>query len=212
MYCMFLNDLTGKAPVRFVYMVPVVESARAAKQNISWAAQALWAGNIRSTLARAKITSACLLHVDAVLKRWQRMWPLLVAVDRGRWARINAGVSPGMVCSLVLLSRASRRVAASGERSSWSTYRAYSAAEEEAPMFAANLMEFGLVVGMVVGGMVFSAKGIIHRPTLVHLWLQMIILLRYMIVQPILEKVTMHPALHIVTMDRSKCKARTGIM
>ncbi len=32
---MFLNDLTGKAPVRSMYMIPVVESARAAKQNIS---------------------------------------------------------------------------------------------------------------------------------------------------------------------------------
>jgi hypothetical protein len=47
------------------------------------------------------------------------MWPLLVAVDQGRWEQINAGVSPGMVCISVLLSRASRRVAASGEHSSW---------------------------------------------------------------------------------------------
>jgi hypothetical protein len=30
---MFLNDLTGKAPVSSMYMVPVVASARAAKQN-----------------------------------------------------------------------------------------------------------------------------------------------------------------------------------
>ncbi len=36
---------------------------RAAKQNISWTAQALWVGNIRSTLAWARITSACLLLV-----------------------------------------------------------------------------------------------------------------------------------------------------
>ena len=140
------------------------------------------------------------------------MWPLSVAVDQGRWVQINAGISPGMVCSLVLLSRASRRVAASGERSSWSTYRAYSAAEEEAPMFAANLMEFGLVVGMVVGGVVFLAKGIIHRPVRVHLWLQMIIMPRYTIVQPILEKVVVHPTLHILTMDRSEWEARPGIM
>jgi hypothetical protein len=116
---MFLNDLTGKAPVRSVYMVPVVESVRVAKQNISWAAQALWVGNIQSTLTRAKITSACLLRIDSVLERWQRMWPLLVAVDQGRWAQMNAGISPGMVCSLVLLSRARRRVAAGGEHSSW---------------------------------------------------------------------------------------------
>jgi hypothetical protein len=68
------------------------------------------------------------------------------------------------------------------------------------------------VVGMVVGGVVFSAKGIIHRPVRVHLWPQMIILPGYTIVQPILEKVAVHPALHIVTMDRSECKARPGIM
>ncbi len=79
-------------------------------------------------------------------------------------------------------------------------------------MFAANLMEIGLVVGMVVGGVVFSAKGIIHRPLRVHLWLQTIIWPRYMIVQPILEKVTVHPALHIVMADRSKWEARPGIM
>ncbi len=116
---MVLNDPTGKAPVRSVYMVPVVASVRAAKQNISWAAQASWAGNIRSTSAWARIMSACLLRVDAVLKRWQCMWPLSVAVDQGRWVQINAGISPGMVCSSVLLSRASRRVAAGGEHSSW---------------------------------------------------------------------------------------------
>ncbi len=78
--------------------------------------------------------------------------------------------------------------------------------------FAANSMEFGLVVGMVVGGVVFSAKGVIHRSVWVHLWPQMIVLPRYTIVQPILEKVTVHPALHIVTTDRSECKARPGIM
>ncbi len=81
-----------------------------------------------------------------------------------------------------------------------------------ASTFATNLMEFGLVVGMVVGGVVFSAKGFIHRPVRVHLWPQMIVLLRYTIVQPVLEKVTMHPMLHIVMTDRSKCKARPGIM
>ncbi len=81
-----------------------------------------------------------------------------------------------------------------------------------ASTFAANSMEIGLVVGMVVGGVVFSAKGIIHRPVRKHLWPQTIVLPRYTIVQLILEKVTVHPALHIVTMDRSKWEARSGIM
>jgi hypothetical protein len=57
---------------------------------------------------------------------------------------------------------------------------------------------------MLVGGVVFSAKGIIHRPVHVLLWPQTIVWWQYMIVQPILEKVTVHVALHIVTMDRSK--------
>jgi hypothetical protein len=73
-------------------------------------------------------------------------------------------------------------------------------------------MEFGLVVGMEVGGVVMSAKGITHSPVQVHMWPQMIVLPWYMIMQPILEKVTVHPALHIVITDRSKCKARPGIM
>ncbi len=81
---MFLNDLTGKAPVRSVYMVPVVVSARVAKQNISWATQALWAGNIQLNLAQARMTLLCLLCVDAVLAWWQCIWSLLVAVDWGR--------------------------------------------------------------------------------------------------------------------------------
>ncbi len=116
MYCIFLKDLTGKAPVRSVYMVPVMALARAAKQNISWTAQASWAGNIQSTLVWARIMSACLLHVDAVLERWRRIWPLSVAVDLGRWEHINNNVRPGMVFSLVLLSRASSSVVAGGKQ------------------------------------------------------------------------------------------------
>ncbi len=73
-------------------------------------------------------------------------------------------------------------------------------------------MEIGLVVDMEVGGVVISVKGIIHSPVQVHLWPQTTVLPRYMNVQPILEKVMVHPALHIVMMDRSKCKARPGIM
>ncbi len=118
MYCIYLKDLAGKVPVRSVYMVPVVASARAENQNISWTAQASWAGNIQSTLAQARIMSACLLHVDALLECWRRMWPLLVAVDLGRWKQINNDVRPGMVCSSILLSRASSSMAAGGEQRS----------------------------------------------------------------------------------------------
>jgi hypothetical protein len=86
------------------------------------------------------------------------------------------------------------------------------AAKEVASMFVANSMEIGLVVGMVVGGVVFSAEGIIRRPVRVHLWEQMIVLPRYTIVQPILEEVMVHPALHFVTTDRREWEARSGIM
>ncbi len=37
---MFLKDQTGKEPVMSVYIVLSMASARAAKQNISWTAQA----------------------------------------------------------------------------------------------------------------------------------------------------------------------------
>jgi hypothetical protein len=79
-------------------------------------------------------------------------------------------------------------------------------------MFAANSVEIGLVVGMVAGGVVFSAKGIIHKPLRMHSWPQTTVRPQYMIVQPILDKLTVHPALHILTTDRSKWEARPGIM
>ena len=82
-----------------------------------------------------------------------------------------------------------------------------------ASTFTANLMELGLVADMEVGDVVISGvKGIIHSPVQVHLWPQTIVLLRYTIVQTILEKVMVHPTFQIVTIDRSKCKARPGIM
>ncbi len=72
--------------------------------------------------------------------------------------------------------------------------------------FAANSMNVGHVVGIEVGGAVRSeVKGFIHSPVRVHLWPQTIVLPQYTIVHPILEKVTVHPVLHIVTTDRSEC-------
>ncbi len=62
--------------------------------------------------------SACLLRVDAVLERWHRIWPLLVAVDLGRWEQINNDMRPGMVFSWILLSRASSSVAAGSKQRS----------------------------------------------------------------------------------------------
>ncbi len=78
--------------------------------------------------------------------------------------------------------------------------------------FTANSMEIGLAVGIEVGGVVISAQGIIHRPVQVHLRPKRIVLPQYTVVQPVLEKVMVHSVLHTVTMDKSKCKARPGIM
>ncbi len=80
-------------------------------------------------------------------------------------------------------------------------------------MFAANSMDVGHVVGMELGNVVsLGVKGIIHSPVRVHLWPQTIVLPWYTIVHPILEKVTVHPALHIVMTDWSECEARPGMM
>ncbi len=82
-----------------------------------------------------------------------------------------------------------------------------------ASAFAANSIDVGHVVGMEVGGVVsLGVKGIIHSPMHVHLWLQTILLPWYTVVHPVLEKVTVHPALHIVMTDRSECEARPGMM
>ncbi len=79
--------------------------------------------------------------------------------------------------------------------------------------FAANLMELGLMADMKVEDVVIlGVKGIIHSPVKVHLWPHTVVLPWYTIVQTILKKVMVHPAFHIVMMDRSKCKARPGIM
>ncbi len=45
-YCIFFNNSTGKAPVRLVYIVPVVASARAVKQKMSCIMQASCVGDI----------------------------------------------------------------------------------------------------------------------------------------------------------------------
>ncbi len=53
---------------------------------------------------------------------------------------------------------------------------------------------------LVVDGSV-GQRGIIHNPVRVHLLLQRMILLQYVILHPIWVKVTLQPALHRVTME-----------
>ncbi len=64
---------------------------------------------------------AWLFWVDTVFAHCHRMCPLSVAVNQGRWARINAAVSPGMVLSSALFSRACRSVVAEGGQRHWCT-------------------------------------------------------------------------------------------
>ena len=73
MYCLPLNERTGKAPVMSVYIVPVIALARAAKQKISCTAHSSCCGNMRSTLVRAATMVLCALRVDAVLDLCQCM-------------------------------------------------------------------------------------------------------------------------------------------
>ncbi len=53
-------------------------------------------------------------------------------------------------------------------------------------------------------------RGIIHNPVWVHLLLQRITLPQYVIVHPILVKMTLQPALHRVTTEIRKWEARGG--
>ena len=55
-------------------------------------------------------------------------------------------------------------------------------------------------------------SGTIHKPVLVHLCPQTIVRPRYIMVQLIFVKVTVHPALHIVTTERREWDARLGII
>jgi hypothetical protein len=79
----------------------------------------------------------------------------------------------------------------------------------------------GLAVGCVcsleiAGGAVAWAsehlRGTIHKPVLVHLCPQTIVRPQYTMVQLICVKVTVHPALHMVTTERRELDARPGMI
>ena len=57
-----------------------------------------------------------------------------------------------------------------------------------------------------------DVRGSIHRPMCVHFLPQTMVRPQYLTMHPILVKCTSHPALHKVTMDRSECEARPGMM
>ena len=67
-------------------------------------------------------------------------------------------------------------------------------------------------VGVLVGFVVVSLTGTIHKPVLVHLLPVSTILPLYLTMQPILLKVTSQPALHSLTTDSRECDAKPGMM
>ncbi len=64
MNCMDLKEQTGNVTGRLVYIVPVLRLARAAKQNISWAAQISLSGCRLPTLRWAWMMAGCMVWVD----------------------------------------------------------------------------------------------------------------------------------------------------
>jgi hypothetical protein len=93
-------------------------------------------------------------------------------------------------------------------------------ADDVASTLAAMSM-VGLAVGCIclletAGGAVAWASeplsGTIHKPVLVHLCPQMIVRPRYIMVQLIFVKVTVHPALYMVTTERREWDAGPGMI
>jgi hypothetical protein len=96
------------------------------------------------------------------------MWPLLVAVEGGRWCMIRWGVRPGIVMSLELCVRARRSVGLGGEHNAWWIKRPWSPAMEVAATLAAMAVWGTAVVSAVVSG-ILGTRGIIHNPVQLHL-------------------------------------------
>jgi hypothetical protein len=63
------------------------------------------------------------------------MWPLLEAVDRGRWCMIRWGVRPEIVMSFKLWARAWRSVGVGGEHNAWWIKCTWSSAMEVATIY-----------------------------------------------------------------------------
>ena len=126
-----------------------------------------------------------------------------------------------MVASSSLWASAPRSVAEDGrEHMHWWMYRAYSAADDVASMLTAIAMvgsAFGCVCSLeTAGGAVAWASeplsGIIHKPILVHLCPQTIVRPQFTMVQLIFVKVTVHPALNMMTTERREWDARPGMI
>ncbi len=162
-------------------------------------------------LAQAWRIAGCFVRVVWTLWRCHCMWPLLVAMDRGRWCMIRWGVRPGIVVSLEPCARAWRNVGVGGEHNAWWIKRAWLLTVEVAATLAAMAVWGTAVVGVVVGG-ILRTRGIIHNPVCMHLLLHRIVQPRCVMVNPILVKRTLHPVLQSVTTLTSECDANPGMM
>jgi hypothetical protein len=101
-----------------VYIVPLLASARVAKQNMSIVEQTCWVGCMSSTCSRASCMSCDWFRVECIPCRTRLMCPLSVADDGGRWRSIRFRVKPGNVRSCSL-SIALMSVGLGGDRRHW---------------------------------------------------------------------------------------------
>jgi hypothetical protein len=138
------------------------------------------------------------------------MWPLLVAVDRGRWCMIRWEVRPGIAMSSELCVRALRSVGVGGEHDGWWIKCTWLPAMEVVTMLAAMAVQGNAVVSVVVGG-ILGTRSIIHNPVHMHLLPHRIVQPQCVMVHPILVKRTLHPALQSVTTLTSECNSKPGI-
>jgi hypothetical protein len=138
------------------------------------------------------------------------MCPLSVAVECGRWFLINFGVRLEMVASSSLQSSAPRIVDAGREHMIWWMQWAYSAVEHVVSTLVANAVVgaavrgtwLSVAVGRVAWYPAFLVKNTIHNKLVQPLsWPQMMVQLRWLMVQLIFVKVSMRPALHMVTTE-----------
>jgi hypothetical protein len=117
-----------------------------------------------------------------------------------------------MVASSQLRLIACMSVVAGGEHRAWCMWRACSPADKVVSMLTA------MTVGSKLAWLLFAdaggagRRGIIHNPVRVHLLPQRITLPQYMIVHPILVKMTSQPASHRVTMEMREWEARLGMI
>ncbi len=111
-----------------------------------------------------------------------------MAVERGRWDQINAGVSPGIVISSVVVASAWRSVA-SGGAEEMMHIMSILMAEEVASTFAAIAMDGKLMADKAVWATgLHGVRGIIHIPVHVHLGPHTMVWPQYRIVSPIFVK------------------------